>query len=250
MKASVFLACAIALVGIAGSNSKQADAAAKAPAKLQQVTPPKAVDWSRVVNPTRAGGFVMGNPNAKAKLIEYGSLTCPHCRAFDQTGVPQLIGKYVKSGQLSWEFRNYVRDAMDMSASLIARCNGADSFFPLARALYKDQPVWVGKIEGIPQAKIDQLQSLPPSREFLAMARVTGLQQWAAVRGVPVARSSQCLVNQSRVNQLIQMHSDANSQYPDFAGTPTFVLNGSRLRNTATWEALEPAIQSALGVRG
>jgi protein-disulfide isomerase len=250
VKASVSLACAIGLITVAGSNSKQADAAAKAPAKHQQVKAPKAVDWFRVVSPTRAGGFVMGNPNAKAKLIEYGSLSCSHCRAFDEEGVPQLIGKYVKSGQLSWEFRNYVRDALDMSASLIARCNGAKSFFPLARAFYKDQPVWIAKIEAIPQAKIDQLQSLPPTREFLAMARVTGLQQWAAARGVPVARSSQCLVNQSRVSQLIQMHSDANSQYANFPGTPTFVLNGSILKKVATWDALEPAIQSALGGHG
>jgi protein-disulfide isomerase len=250
MKPSVFLACAVAVVAVAGCNSKQGNAATNAPTKLQQVNPPKGGDWSQVVNATGAGGFLMGNPNAKAKLIEYGSLTCPHCREFDEKGVPLLIGKYVKSGQLSWEFRNYVRDAFDMSASLIARCNGANSFFPLARALYKDQPIWVAKIQETPPAQLERLQNLPPNQEYLAMARVAGLQQWAAMRGVPVAKSSQCLASEKSVNQLVQMNSDAITQYPDFEGTPTFILNGSRLSKTATWETLEPAIKSALGVRG
>ena len=100
---------------------------------------PARTDWTRVVAATPAGGFVLGNPKAKVKLVEFGSLTCPHCRAFDEEGVPTLLGKYVKSGQVSWEFRNYVRDAADVTAALIARCNGARGFFPLMRALYKDQ---------------------------------------------------------------------------------------------------------------
>jgi protein-disulfide isomerase len=247
MKPYVFLACAAAVVSIAGCNSKQGDAATNAPVKLQQVKPPKGGDWSQVVNATGAGGFLMGNPNAKVKLVEYGSLTCPHCREFDEKGVPLLIGKYVKSGQVSWEFRNYVRDAFDLSASLIARCNGAKSFFPLARALYKDQPTWVGKIQAAPPAQLEQLQNLPPEQQFVRLAGVAGLQQWAAMRGVPVAKSNQCLANTKSVDELVQMTGDATTQYPDFPGTPTFIINGTMLEKTATWEDLEPKLKSALG---
>src|SRR3954447_16029928 len=112
--------------------------------------PPRA-DWTHVVAASPAGGFVLGNPKAKVKLVEYGSLSCPHCRAFDQDGVPTLLAKYVKPGQVSWEFRNYVRDAADLTAALISRCNGARSFFPLVRGLYKDQPAWFGKARGTPK---------------------------------------------------------------------------------------------------
>src|SRR5204863_5155321 len=133
-------------------------------------------DWTMVVNPMPSGGFMMGNPNAKVKLVEFGSLTCPHCKAFDDEGVPTLIGKYVKSGQVSWEFRNYVRDPFDLTASLIARCNGAKSFFPLARAFYKDQNVWIAKIQATPQDQIEQMQNLPPSRQFVELAKVAGFQ--------------------------------------------------------------------------
>ena len=213
MKPSVFLACAVAVVSIAGCNSKQGDAATNAP----------------------------------VKLVEFGSLTCPHCKAFDDEGVPTLIGKYVKSGQVSWEFRNYVRDPFDLSAALIARCNGTKSFFPLMRAIYKDQSVWVGKIQKTPQAQLEQLTNLPPNQEFVQTARIAGLPDWAAARGVPVAKSNQCLSNEKSINQLVQMTGDATTQYPDFPGTPTFVINGKMVENTATWELLEPQLKKAVG---
>lgn len=247
MKPTFFLACASAVVAIAGCNSKSGDAATGAPMKLEQVAPPKGGNWSQVANPTPQGGFLMGNPNAKVKLIEYGSMTCPHCREFDETGSQPLIDNYVKSGQVSWEFRNYVRDSFDLTASLIARCNGAKGFFPLARAMYKDQPVWIGKVQNAPPAQLEKLQNLPPNREFVELAKIAGFQQWAAMRGVPLGKSSQCLSSQNAVNQLVQMTSDATTQFPDFQGTPTFIINGKMVEKTATWKDLEPALRKALG---
>jgi protein-disulfide isomerase len=247
MKPPVFLAAAVAVVAIAGCNSKPGDAKTNAAVKWQQVAPPKGGNWTMVVNATPAGGFMMGNPNAKVKLVEYGSLTCPHCKAFDDEGVPTLIGKYVKSGQVSWEFRNYVRDPFDLTASLIARCNGAKSFFPLMRALYDNQMGWVGRIQATPQAQLESLQNLPPTKEFVQAAKFAGLQDFAAARGVPVAKSNQCLANENSINQLVQMTSDATNQFPNFPGTPTFVIDGKMVENTATWALLEPQLKKALG---
>ena len=247
MKPSIFFVAAAAVVTIAGCNSKPGDAKTNAPVKWQQVTPPRGGNWTMVVNATPAGGFMMGNPNAKVKLVEYGSLTCPHCKAFDDEGVPTLVNKYVKSGQVSWEFRNYVRDPFDLTASLIARCNGAKGFFPLMRALYENQMGWVGKIQATPQAKLESLQNLPPTQEFVQAAKFAGLQDFAAARGVPVAKSNQCLSNESSITQLVQMTSDATNQFPNFPGTPTFVINGKMVEDTATWALLEPALKKALG---
>lgn len=246
MKAFLFLFSTIAAVAVAGCNTKQSDSATSTPVKLEQVAPPKGGDWSMVANPAQSGGFVMGNPNAKVKLVEIGSLTCPHCRAFDEEGVPTLIDKYVKSGQVSWEFRNYVRDGFDLTAALIARCNGAKTFFPLARALYKDQPEWVGKVQTVPQDKLQAMQNLPPEQQFGALAKVAGLQDWAAARGVPLAKSAQCLANQQSINQLVQMASDITSQYPEFQGTPSFIINGKMLKDTATWDKLKPQLEAAV----
>ena len=131
-----------------------------------------------------------------------------------------------KTGQVSYEFRNYVRDAFDLTASLIARCNGAKGFFPLARAFYADQPNWEGKIQTIPQDQAQALQNLPPNQQFLKIAQLLSLQDWAAARGLPPAKTAQCLTNENSVNQLVQMNSDATTQFPDFQGTPTFIING------------------------
>jgi len=250
MKPTTFLACALALTAVAGCNSKQGDAATNAPLNVKAVPPPKGGDWSTVVSATPEGGFLMGNPNAKLKLIEYGSLTCPHCREFDEKGVPPLIANYVKTGLVSWEFRNYVRDAFDLTASLVSRCNGEKGFFPLTRAFYKDQDVWVEKIRTTPQDQIEQLQNLPPNQQFVELAKVADFQNWATARGVPAAKTNQCLADENSVNKLVQMTSDATTQFPQFPGTPTFILNGTMLEKTATWVELEPQLRSALGERG
>src|SRR3954449_7307638 len=247
MKPTSYLACALAFVAVAGCNSKQGNAATNAPLDIKAVPPPKGGDWTTVVSATPEGGFRMGNPGAKVKLVEYGSLTCPHCKAFDDEGVPVLIDKYVKSGQVSWEFRNYVRDPFDLTASLIARCNGPQSFFPLMRALYKDQAVWVSKIQAAPQDQLQALQNLPPNQEFVRAAKFAGLPDWAAARGVPATKTNQCLADEKSINQLVQMTSDATAQYPDFPGTPTFVLNGKMVDlGKVTAEQVWPTLRAKL----
>jgi protein-disulfide isomerase len=244
------LACVVALIAIAGCNSKQGSSggSSSSPARNIHVDPPKDGDWSTIVNPTPDGGFLMGNPQAKVQLIEIGSLTCPHCREFDEKGVPPLVQNYVKTGKVGYEFRNYVRDPFDLTAALIARCNGAKSFFPLARALYSDQPTWLGNIQKLPQSQVEGLQNLPPNRQFLEIAQLAALPQWAAARGVPQAKTAQCLTDEKAVNQLVQMNTDTTTQYPDFQGTPSFVINGKFFpiaNGTPVWEQLKAGLDKA-----
>lgn len=246
MKLSHFLLSLGAVAALSACNSKQENAASNAPLKITPIAPPKGGDWTQTVSMTPQGGFVMGNPDAKVKLIEIGALTCPHCREFDEKGVPTLVDSYVKSGQVSWEFRTYLLHGLDLPAALIARCNGANSFFPLARALYHDQETWVGKAMAVPQAQMDQLQTLPVNQQFVTLAKLVGLPDWAAARGVPQAKSNQCLSDQNAINQLVQQTSDVSTQYPDFPGTPTFILNGKMLEKTATWDTLEPKLREAV----
>jgi protein-disulfide isomerase len=250
MKPSLFLACAVAVIAVAGCNSKQGDAATNAAVNVKSVKPPKGGDWSQIVTATPQGGFLMGNPNAAVHLIEYGSLTCPHCREFDEKGVPNLINKYVKTGQVSWEFRNYVRDWLDLTATLIARCNGPKGFFPLSRALYEDQPNWVAKVQAAPQQQLETLQNLPPSQQFVQAAKIAGLGEWAAMRGVPQAKSAQCLANDKEINQLVEWTGEVTTQYPNFSGTPNFIINGKLDEKLAGWEAVDAALKQALGERG
>ena len=252
MKPSFFLACALVAAAISGSTAQQVEAASNAPANAAHNA---TKDWTAVVSTTAAGGFVMGNPNAKVKLIEYGSMTCPHCARFDEAATPKLVADYVKTGEVSWEFRNYVRDATDVTASLLARCSGAKGFFPMTRALFKDQSKWEEKLTKASEDQLKEINDLPLDRKFLAVAKLMGFQQWAAAHGVPVSKSTQCLKSEDSVNKLVQMTSEATTEFPDFKGTPSFVINGTLVElppgpEDGVWPALEERIKSALGEQG
>jgi protein-disulfide isomerase len=253
MNTRILLACAAGALALAGCNKNNGGgtgtgAAANETVTITQANPPPGGTWADVVNATSAGGYLMGNPNAKVKLIEIGSLSCPHCKAFEEEGSPKLVEQYVKPGNVSWEFRPYIiHGPIDMAANLLVRCNGVKTFFPLSQALYKDQDVWMAKVQATPQDKLAEIQNLPTNQIFVTMANVLGLQDWAAARGVPQAKSNQCLSNEQMINAEVQRTSDVSTQYPDFSGTPAFIVNGTMLpKETTTWEKLEPHLKDAL----
>ena len=251
MKVRILLVCTMAALALAGCKKSASTgggntAAATDTVTITQANPPPGGTWADVVNAT-PDGVMMGNPNAKVKLVEIGSLSCPHCKAFEAEGVPTLVEKYVKPGKVSWEFRAYlIHGPIDMTANLIAHCNGIQSFFPLAQAFYTDQATWMGKIEAAPQDKLAQIQNLPTNQAFGAFANLAGLPDWAAARGVPQAKTNQCLSNQKMIDHEVQVTNDVNNQYPDFQGTPSFILNGKLLPNTGEWSKLQPQLDAAL----
>jgi len=246
MKISHLFLASAALLATACNAEKGAGSSAKgAEVTAAAVPAPNNGDWTTIVSKTPEGGFVMGNPNAKVKLVEFGSLTCPHCAEFDEKGGKALIDNYVKKGLVAWEFRNFVRDPFDMTASLLARCGGESSFFGMTRSLYADQKGWIGKIQAADPAKAQALQAMPPAQQFSTIADLAGLKQFAAMRGVPRAKADACLANQAEINQLVQMNSDAIASF-NIPGTPTFLINGSVVDSTATWELLEPKLKDAL----
>jgi protein-disulfide isomerase len=247
MKRTHLLAAAAMLVAGTACNGDKGTDSSGPTSKVEAGAPPKGGDWSQVVAATPAGGFQMGNPDAAVKLVEYGSLTCPHCREFDETGVQPLIDNYVKSGRVAYEFRNFIRDPFDLAASLITRCNGAKGFFPLTRAIDTDQPPWIAKLQTISPEQQQALTQLGPERQFVEIAKAAGFQQWAAMRGLPSAKSTTCLTDEAEINRLVQMTSDATTEMPKFPGTPTFTINGEMVENAAGWNLLEPKIREALG---
>jgi protein-disulfide isomerase len=246
MKISIlFLASAAMLATACNAEKGSATANSAVEVTAKPVPAPNNGDWSSIVSKTAEGGFIMGNPNAKVKLVEFGSLTCPHCAEFEEKGGNALIENYVKKGLVSWEFRYFVRDPVDMTATLLARCGGEASFFGMTRNLFKDQRDWVAKFQSADQAKLQALQSMPPGQQFNTIADLADLKQYASMRGVPRAKGEQCLANETDINKLVQMNSDAASTY-NIPGTPTFLINNEVVEQTATWELLEPKIKEAL----
>ena len=252
MKVRILLAGAMAALALAGCKKTQSESegtpvADSGKVTITQANPPPGGTWGDVVNATTSG-FIMGNPNAKVKLVEIGSLSCPHCKKFEEEGVPKLIDKYVKSGQVSWEFRPYViHGPIDMAANIIARCGGVKTFFPMTMALYKDQETILNKVQAAPQDKLNEIQNLPTNQVFVQMASLMGLQDWAAARGIPQAKSNQCLADQKMIDNEVQFTADVSNQYPEFSGTPAFIINGKMADKDVTeFEKLDPLLQAAV----
>jgi protein-disulfide isomerase len=244
------LALALLLTGC-GDKNKDGNsiggnvAALDAAAPIAQVRAPTG-DWTQIVAATPEGGFRMGNPNAKVKLVEFSSLTCPHCAAFSAEGFPTVRDKYVKSGQVSFEIRNFVRDGLDLTAALLARCGGPTPYFLLTEQMFAAQRDWFTKLQAMPAAEQQKLQGATPQQMRHAYAQGAGLIQFVKIRGVPEAKAQACLDNEAEVNRLTGMVSAANSAY-EIQGTPTFIINGAVVPDIATWEGLEPRLRAAVG---
>ena len=236
---------------IAGCD-KGADNNAAAPVPsgpIEPIAAPNGGDWTSVVTQTAEGGFLMGNPDAPVKLVEFGSMTCPHCREFDEAAMKSITDTYVKSGRVSFEFRNFVRDGLDLTASVVARCGGPASFFGLTSQLFEEQPQIFERMQSTDSAQLNAIEALPPAQKLPRFAELAGLKQWAAMRGVPSAKLDQCLADQGQIDRLVQMQSDATSTY-ELSGTPSFLLNGEVLELSGggtIWSQVEGKLREALG---
>jgi protein-disulfide isomerase len=205
---------------------------------------PARTDWARTFSVAPEGGFRMGNPKAKIAVVEYGSLTCPHCRHFAETAVKPLVDGYVRSGKVSYEFRPYVLNGIDLAASLVARCSGPSRFFPMAATLYATQPTWLGKVENLPQAERGRLDALPQQQLILALAKITGLLPIAAAHGIPAKGALVCLKNEKAALGLMKIEQAGNAL--GVKGTPTFFVNGKQVP-AYDWDTLQPFLKEAGG---
>ena len=215
------------------------------PSGAAPAPPPAAErDWTGVVAMTPEGGFRMGNPDAWVKLVEFGSLTCPHCATFAAQAMAELRGRYVKGGRVSFEYRNFVLNGIDVAASLLARCGGEQAFFPVADTLYARQEQWVARIGGLSDAQKKELNALPPGPRLVRLAEIGGLTELAAGLGVPPQQGKACLADREGLDRLAAMSEAAAAL--GVQGTPTFLVNGVMVE-AYDWATLEPLIRQAGG---
>jgi len=207
------------------------------------VAAPAGTSWSTTVTQTPDGGFVMGNPQAKVKLVEYASYTCSHCRDFSAEASEE-IRKIVDSGKMSYELRNFIRDPIDISTALLARCGGKDVFYPLSEQFFTNQNAMFEKAQSLGDAKYQQLMSAPPAQRFGDLAQAVGLVDFAKQRGIAEDKAKQCLADTAAAEKLAKGVETANNQYK-IEGTPTFILNDVKIDNVANWASLQPKLKEA-----
>jgi len=228
MRVAAVLVAAAAL----GLSPTAASAAKPAPAR----------DWSKTVAATPEGGFRMGNPAAKVKLVEYGSLACPHCRHFEETGYKPLVQNYVRTGKVSYEFRNLLLNTPDISVSLLAHCAGPGKFFPMSAEVFASQPQWENKLIGLTDAQKAELEKMSNTDQIVRYAELADFPKVAAKFGLTAAQTRQCLTDPKGLSRLVGITEKAENSGVDH--TPTFIING-KVTDAALWEDLEPQLKKA-----
>ncbi len=235
------------LVGVAGCDA----ASTAKPGPTAKATAGKTTgvagktNWLAVTAATPEGGFRIGNPNAKVKLLEFASMTCPHCKDFHEEAFGTIKAKYIASGNVSYEYRNFVLNGPDYAASLLARCQGAEPFFGLLNAFYNDQASWTEPFSKMTPEDSTRIGALPQDKQIQALAEIGKLDAYARLRGIPRAKFDQCLTSKAGLDKLLELRTQAVDTYK-LTGTPGFIINGKTQEGVYTWAALEPKLTAAL----
>ncbi len=176
-----FVALALAALAAPAFASEEADLAAKGYA---------------------VGDMALGDPNAPVTVIEYASLTCPHCAEFHNVTWPAIREKYVETGKVRFIFRDVYFDQYGLWASMIARCGGEGPFFGYLSTLFGKQAEW---------ARADDI--------------VGELQRIGRLGGLPAERMQACLSDEALLNRLVADYQ-TNATADNVRSTPTFIING------------------------
>lgn len=167
--------------------------------------------------------MVLGDPDAPVEVIEYASLTCPHCRTFHLNALPRLKADYIDTGRIRFVSREVYFDRFGLWAAMVARCAGPERYFGVIDLIYERQPEWT---QGAPAEVADNLRRI---------GRTTGLTN---------DQLDACLTDAAMAQALIE-RDQANRQVHDIAGTPSFVIDGT-LHGNMSYEDFSGLIDAAL----
>lgn len=244
MKPITYAPLALALLALAACGQPDASGNAGTGGTVEGKAAPAGQSWAQVLTATPEGGFRMGNPDAPIKIIEFGSYTCPHCRDFTEGADAALERDHVNSGKVSFEYRNFIRDPLDMTVALITRCGGPESFFPLNLQFFLNQEDMIKKIQSSGEGSYQAAIGAGPSERFVKLAELAGLIEYAKQRGMPEDKVRACLADPKAPDALAAAVERDSKQY-EITGTPTIIMNGARLDNVATWDSLAKHLKDA-----
>ena len=165
----------------------------------------------------------LGEETAPNTLVEYSSLTCPHCALLHSEIYPRLLSEWVETGQLRIVYRHFPLDGTAVRAALLAECfESNEAFFAFVEILYKEQATW---------ARQDNPQE--------------ALLPYAALAGVDNERAEACMADEDRIEQMSNEFSRAASEL-GIRGTPSLFLNGERFENSADMDRFFESLKAKL----
>jgi len=243
----LFAAIALPMaLGLAACGEKDDGMGGLTGEPIAKIAPPAGKSWAEIVEKTPEGGYRMGNPDAPVKLIEFASLTCPHCKHFAEEGAAQLRDNFVASGRVSWEFRNFILNPIDLTMAMVVRCGAPESFFALTEQTYENQETLIQGWDNASEDQRARVVGLPPAKRYQYIASLIGLQDFYGARGIAADQANACLANGAAAEALVAATSEQSEKY-DISGTPGFVINGST-QDINTWAEIKAKLET-LGVR-
>ncbi|MGE0747828.1 MAG: DsbA family protein [Rhodospirillales bacterium] len=197
-----------------------AAALALAPAAFAQNSPAalEAPDATQVT----ASDHVMGKADAPVTVIEYASMTCPHCAVFHGTVLPKIKSEYVDAGKVRVVFRDFPLDRLALTASVIARCAEPERYLSFVDVLFSSQLSWARS-----ENPLDALKKV------------------AALGGVGEAKADACLKDESLFNAVLSQRLGGERTFKINA-TPALIVNGKPIPGGADYETLKKAIEAQL----
>lgn len=180
-------------------------AAAQAPLKPD-------VDVTELMKPGETPDIVMGNADAPYTIVEYSSMTCPHCAAFHKDVLPQIKAKYIDTGKAKYIIREFPLDNVAAAAFMLARCVDQTKYFDFVDLLYLNQQEWAFADNPLP-----------------------GLQKFSQQVGFTEDSFNQCLKDEKLLKH-IEWVRDRGSKEFGVRATPTFFINGQKLKGVTMQE--------------
>ncbi len=165
------------------------------------------------------GGMAVGKPDAPVTIIEYASLTCPHCATFSEQTVPRLKAEYVEKGLVRFVFRDFPLDRVALTGALLPHCAGPERYFGFLDVLFRQQMAWA--------------RAADPVKALAALARQGGMGQEAF---------DACLKNQEVLNYVLAASLKGEKEH-GVHSTPTLVINGKVYEGALSFEELDKILR-------
>jgi protein-disulfide isomerase len=171
--------------------------------------------------PGQLGEKALGPSDAKVTVVEYASMSCPHCAHFDATTFDAFKLKYVDSGKVRYIFREFPLNAPAFAVAMVARCAPADKYFDIVHTYFRSQDKW--------------LTSSNLKAAVLDIAKTFGFTQQSF---------DACVSNQALFDAISAVR-DRGSSF-GVQATPTFFINGKKFEGALSLESLDKAIEPLL----
>lgn len=225
-------ASTVALTACGKSEEKKAEATPAAPAtdptttgSTAKVELPKAagdVDMEKVLQPGALPEMSIGKADAKVTIVEYMSMTCPHCAHFHNETFDKIKEKYVDTGKVRFIIREFPFDPRAAAAFMLARCAPNGAYFPMVSMLFKQQETWAAAEDG--------------RAALLQMSKLAGFTQESFEK---------CLTDQKLLNDVNAVRERGSKDF-GIDATPTFLINGKRYAGAMSVETMSALLDSLL----